>query len=122
MPKKTIDDLKRIREKTARDISLRYGIAKINITVHMGACGIEAGAREVMKALMEEIAGVDRADIRALASKCPGACENEPMVTVEIEGEPPTVYRHMNAEKMRAVFQRHVLGGEVQADFTLESA
>lgn len=119
MAKLTIDDLKRIKEKTAKETSLRDGPAKIKITVHMGTCGIAAGAREVMNALMEEMAEADRQDIRVVASGCMGMCSSEPNVTIEAEGSEPIVYQHMNPNKMRQVFRRHVLLGEVQSEFAL---
>ena len=119
MAKLTIADLKRIREKSARENSLRNGPAAIKITVHMGTCGIAAGARAVMNALMEEMAVSDRDDIRVVNSGCQGMCSSEPNVTVEIRDSEPIVYQHMDANKMRQVFKRHVLQGEVQTDFAL---
>ncbi len=119
MAKMSIDDLKQIKEKTAKETSLRDGAASIKITVHMGTCGIAAGARDVMNALMDEMAQTDRQDIRVVASGCMGMCSSEPNVTVEKEGEEPIVYQRMTANKMRQVFRRHVLEGEVQTDFAL---
>lgn len=119
MAKLTIDDLKKIKEKTAKETSLRDGPANIKITVHMGTCGIAAGAREVMSALMEEMAEADRQDIRVVASGCMGMCSSEPNVTIETQGAEPIVYQLMDPNKMRQVFKRHVLLGEVQTDFAL---
>jgi NADP-reducing hydrogenase subunit HndB len=119
MAKLTIDDLKKIKEKVSKETSLRDGKANVKITVHMGTCGIAAGAREVMNALMEEMAQSDRQDIKVVASGCLGMCSSEPNVTVEIESEEPIVYQHMVANKMRQVFKRHVLQGEVQTGFAL---
>ena len=119
MAKLTIEDLKKIKEKTAKETSLRGGPANIIITVHMGTCGIAAGARDVMSALMEEMAEADRQDIRVVASGCMGMCSSEPNVTVEEEDSEPIVYQLMDSNKMRQVFKRHVLLGEVQTDFAL---
>jgi NADP-reducing hydrogenase subunit HndB len=119
MAKLTIADLKKIKEKTAKDTSLRHGGATVKITVHMGTCGIAAGARAVMNALMEEMAGADRQDIRVVTSGCMGMCSSEPNVTVEMQEADPIVYQHMDANRMRQVFKRHVLLGEVQTDFAL---
>jgi NADP-reducing hydrogenase subunit HndB len=119
MAKLTIDDLKKIKEKTTRETSLRHGETKIKITVHMGTCGIAAGAREVMSSLMEEMAAADRQDIRVVTSGCMGMCSSEPNVTVEMEGAEPIVYKLMDSNRMRQVFKRHVLLGEVQTDFAL---
>jgi NADP-reducing hydrogenase subunit HndB len=119
MAKLTIEDLKKIKEKTAKETSLRDGPANIKITVHMGTCGIAAGARDVMSALMEEMAAADRQDIRVVASGCMGMCSSEPNVTVEEQDGEPIVYQLMDSNKMRQVFKRHVLLGEVQTDFAL---
>jgi len=119
MAKLTIEDLKKIKEKTAKETSLRDGPANIQITVHMGTCGIAAGARDVMSALMEEMAEADRQDIRVVASGCMGMCSSEPNVTVETQDSEPIVYQLMDSNKMRQVFKRHVLLGEVQSDFAL---
>ena len=119
MAKLTIEDLKKIKEETAKSTSLRDGDANVKITVHMGTCGIAAGARDVMNALMEEMAQTDRQDIRVVTSGCMGMCSSEPNVTVEIQGAEPIVYQKMEANRMRQVFKRHVLLGEVQTDFAL---
>lgn len=119
MPKLTIDDLKKIKEQAKKTTSLREGEATVKITVHMGTCGIAAGAREVMDALLVEMAEADREDIRVMNSGCMGMCSSEPNVTVEIKGQNPVIYQHMDRNKMRQVFKRHVLLGEVQTDFAL---
>ena len=119
MAKLSIDDLKRIKEKSSRENSLRTGPSRVKVTVHMGTCGIAAGARAVMDALMDELANSDRDDIRVVNSGCQGMCSSEPNVTVEIRDSEPIVYQHMDANKMRQVFKRHVLQGEDQTDFAL---
>jgi NADP-reducing hydrogenase subunit HndB len=115
----TIEDLKRIKENTLKATALRQGDARVKITVHMGTCGIAAGAREVMNALMQEMAEADRQDIRVVTSGCMGMCSSEPNVTVEVLDSEPIVYQHMDANRMRQVFRRHALLGEVQTDFAL---
>ena len=119
MAKLTIDDLKKIKEETAKSTSVRDGEANIKITVHMGTCGIAAGAREVMNALMEEMAEADRSDIRVVTSGCMGMCSSEPNVTIESTEAEPIVYQKMDSNKMRQVFKRHVMLGEIQSDFAL---
>lgn len=119
MAKLTIDDLKKIRERVKRDTALREGGATVKITVHMGTCGIAAGARAVMDALLQEMSETDRQDIRVITSGCMGMCSSEPNVTVEMKGREPVIYQHMDGNKMRQVFKRHVLLGEVQTDFAL---
>jgi NADP-reducing hydrogenase subunit HndB len=119
MAKLTIQDLKNIKDKVHKDTALRGGGSSVKITVHMGTCGIAAGAREVMDALLQQMTETDRQDIRIMNSGCMGMCSSEPNVTIEIEGQKPVVYQHMDANKMRQVFKRHVLAGEVQTEFAL---
>jgi NADP-reducing hydrogenase subunit HndB len=119
MAKLTIEDLKKIREDSKKKTTLREGGATIKITVHMGTCGIAAGAREVMDVILEEMSEADRQDINVMNSGCMGMCSSEPNVTVEIMGQSPIIYQHVDRNKMRQIFKRHVLKGEVQTEFAL---
>ena len=119
MAKLTIEGLKKIRANAKKATVLREGGETVKITVHMGTCGIAAGAREVMDSLLEELAESDRQDIRIVTSGCMGMCSSEPNVTVEIQDHDPVMYEDMDRNKMRQVFKRHVLLGEVQSDFAL---
>ena len=119
MAKLSIEDLKKIKEKVSHENALREGFSGITITVHMGTCGIAAGAREVMNSLMEELAESDRSDIRVVASSCLGMCSSEPNVTVEILNQETVVYQEMDSNKMRQVFRQHVQKGNVQTGFAL---
>jgi NADP-reducing hydrogenase subunit HndB len=119
MAKLTIEDLRRLREDAKKNTVLREGGATVNITVHMGTCGIAAGAREAMEALMDEMSQTDRQDIRVINSGCMGMCSSEPNVTVELKGQPPIIYQHVDKNRMRQIFKRHVLMGEIQTDFAL---
>jgi len=94
-------------------------VARVKITVHMSTCGIAAGARQVMSALVEEISRSDRPDIAVASSGCIGHCKTEPNITVEIGGGEPVIYQKMTPAKMRQIFQKHILGGEVQEDYIL---
>ena len=115
----TMDDLKRIKDRTLKATALRAGAgaAAVKITVHAGTCGLAAGAGDILKALRREMAECGRTDIRVLESGCMGMCSSEPNVTVEVLDAEPVVYEHMDAKKMRQVFRRHVLKGEVQSGF-----
>jgi NADP-reducing hydrogenase subunit HndB len=94
-------------------------VAQVKITVHMATCGIAAGARDVMSALVKELSQADRQDIQVVTSGCIGRCESEPNVTVEIGGEDSVVYQKMTPEKICRVFKKHILEGEVQEELRL---
>lgn len=107
------------RFRQLQESASKSSYAHTKITVHLATCGIVAGAREVMNALVEELALVDRPEIEVKSGGCVGNCDTHPNVTVEIEGEDPVVYQKMNAEKLRRVFKQHILAGEVQTDYVL---
>jgi NADP-reducing hydrogenase subunit HndB len=119
MGKLTIDDLKKIKEKHHAAFAVREGGNRAKITVHMGTCGIAAGAREVMDALMEEMSAKGVEDVIVTTSGCAGFCVKEPMATVEIAGEPPVKYQFLNAEKIKKILNEHVLGGKVVEEYAL---
>ena len=96
-------------------------VSMVKVTVHLATCGIVAGARDVMDALLEETQRSGRSDIKVQSSGCIGKCPTEPNVTIEIEGQDTVVYQKMTAEKMRQVFHNHILGGQVQHDFVLSN-
>ena len=119
MAKLTIADLKKIKDKVHSETALREGGQRAKITVHMGTCGVAAGARTVMDSLMSEIAEAGVADVIVTTSGCAGMCSKEPMVTVELLGKEPIVYGQMDANKIRQVFKRHIQQGEVQTMFAI---
>jgi NADP-reducing hydrogenase subunit HndB len=119
MAKLKIEDLKKIKEKVHAETALRDGFNRVKVTVHMGTCGIASGAKEVMDSLMGEIEESGKTDVMVTTSGCMGLCSREPLVTVEVLGQEPIKYEYVNANKMRQIFRRHILEGEIQTPFVL---
>jgi len=119
MAKLTIDELKKIKEQYKEKTHLREGGFRAKVTVHMGTCGIAAGAREIMDVLLEEIQKKGLVDTIATTSGCAGLCSREPMITVEIEGKAPVKYADLTADKMRKIFSEHIVEGKVVEDLAL---
>jgi NADP-reducing hydrogenase subunit HndB len=117
--KLTIKDLGALREKARESMTLRDGAARARVTVHMGTCGIASGARDIMRALMEEMEAHKATDVVVATSGCAGLCSREPMVTVEILNQPPVKYVDLTEGKIRRIFNEHVLRGEVLKEYTL---
>jgi len=113
------EDLEKISQRMKKIINLREGSGKAKIIVHMGTCGIAAGARTVMNALMEEIERRDLKDIILTISSCAGYCSREPMITVELQNEPPVKYVDLTPEKAREILEKHVLGGSIVKEYAL---
>lgn len=120
MPKLTLEDLKKIRERTQKTILIREGgDYHAKITVHMGTCGIAAGARKIMNTLMDEIDKKNLTDVYLTNSGCAGLCSREPMVTVEIAGSPPVKYGDLTEQKIKEVLEKHVISGTLVEDYAI---
>lgn len=119
MAKLTIEDLKKMQEEGRARLASRVGEGRARVIVHMGTCGISAGAREVMAALLQEIEAQGITDVMVTSSGCAGLCSREPMATVELKGQPPVKYVDLNPERMRRIFREHVLGGRIVQEFAL---
>jgi NADP-reducing hydrogenase subunit HndB len=119
MAKLTIEDLKKIKEKVEKEDQFRSGEKRVKINIHMGTCGIASGAKEILDTVMEELNENKSNDVLVTTSGCIGICSREPLVTIEEQGKDATVYEYVTKNKMRQIFKRHVMGGEIQSDFVM---
>jgi NADP-reducing hydrogenase subunit HndB len=119
MAKLKIEDLQKIKEEHKATSTLREGGYRVKVTVHMGTCGIAAGARDVMSALLDEIEKSNASDIISMTTGCAGLCSREPMATVEILNNPPVKYVDLTDAKIRKIFNEHIIGGNMVEDYAL---
>ena len=119
MAKLKPEDLDKIAERMRRQTMLRDGAGRAKITVHMGTCGISAGARKIMKTLMASLEEDNVDDVILTTSGCAGLCSKEPMMTVELKDEAPVKYADLDEEKTRKIFAEHVLNGKLVVEFAL---
>jgi NADP-reducing hydrogenase subunit HndB len=120
MGKMTIEDLAKIREGARYKVSLRQGAGRVRINVHMGTCGIAAGAREILTTVMKEIERRGLHDVIVMNSGCAGLCSQEPMMTVEVRGEQaPVKYVFMTPDKVKKIIESHVMAGKVMQEYAL---
>ena len=114
-----IQDLTKIRDEARSLATIREGPGRAKVTVHMGTCGIAAGAREIMNALLDEMKEKEVRDVVVTTSGCAGLCNQEPMATIELKGQPPVKYFDLTPEKIRKIFVKHVLGGQPATEYAL---
>lgn len=119
MSKLRVEDLERISRRVRKMTMLREGAGRAKITVHMGTCGIAAGARTIMNTLLDEFEKSDIQDVLLTSSGCAGLCSQEPMATVEVESEAPVKYVSLTPEKILHILRQHVEGGEVVVEYAL---
>ena len=112
MPKlKSLDDLRRVREEAQREITTRLQ-SGTTITVGMGTCGIAAGARETMHAILNELRSRD-IDAHVTTVGCIGMCALEPLVDIEQAGKPRITYGNITADKVSQLIETHLINGSV---------
>ena len=109
---KSLADLQALREKLKADIKLRRNEG-IVVVVGMGTCGIAAGAREVMSAILEELAARKLVDVQVRQTGCIGMCEKEVLVDVVRPGEPRITYGKVKPEDVRKIIGDHVVNGRI---------
>jgi NADP-reducing hydrogenase subunit HndB len=119
MPRLSREQFQKMREEARKGVYLREGNFRGKIVVHMGTCGIAAGARNILASLMDALHASGATDIAITTSGCAGLCSMEPMLTVEMSNAAPVKYGQLTAEKARSVFERHVVGGQVAAEYAL---
>jgi NADP-reducing hydrogenase subunit HndB len=119
MPKLSIKDLDKISQRVRKTTLLREGAGRAKITVHMGTCGIAAGARKIMSTLMDELEKQNITDVILTSSGCAGLCSREPMATVELKDEAPVKYVDLTPDKIRKILAEHVIGGKIVQEYAL---
>ena len=115
----SLDDLKKLRDNALEKRKLKEESGQVKITVAMGTCGIAAGARDTMKAILESIETKNLTGIIVTQTGCIGLCEKEPIVQVTVGVEPKVTYGKVAPEEARRIVADHVVGGKVVRDLVI---
>ena len=116
---KSPKDLAAIRDRARAEIDVRTGEKDLQITVHMGTCGIAAGARDVLGALLSEMENLGPDSPLIRQTGCLGLCDREPMMTLTDRDGKQVRYGKLDAKKVHRIVQEHVVGGDVVTDFLI---
>lgn len=117
---KSLDDLKKVREDALRMRQMKASAGNTRITVAMGTCGIAAGARDTMKAILEVIEKQNLKDIVVTQTGCIGLCEKEPIIEIELGEKPKVLYGKVSPEVARQIMKEHVQGGKVVQNHVIQ--
>lgn len=114
---KSIEDLEKIRKQVKGTIDLRVdNDAKTRVVVGLGTCGIAAGARQVMLAILDEIQKRNVENVIVTETGCIGLCKFEPLVDVIKPGQPKVTYVNVDPEKAREIVVKHIINNQVIED------
>lgn len=118
---KKVKELAALREKARMEIELRGAPKEIQITVHMGTCGIAAGARDILDRLADEIYRADLRNVTLRQSGCLGLCDQEPMLTLRDTAGSEYRYGRLDGEKVEEIVRRHIINGSVVDEYLIKA-
>jgi NADP-reducing hydrogenase subunit HndB len=116
----SVEELKRLREQARGQVDLRGGTKDNRVTVHMGTCGIAAGARDILAALAGELAKASVENVTLRQSGCIGLCDQEPMMTYTDKSGRDYLYVQLNKERVRQFVASHILAGKPVVEYIME--
>jgi len=110
---KSLDDLKRLKAEALQKRDAKVTTGQARVVVAMGTCGIAAGARDAMKAILDAIEADQLQGIVVTQTGCIGQCEWEPIVKVTVGDQPEVIYGKVSPDKARQIVKEHVVSGQV---------
>ncbi|GAP11142.1 NAD(P)-dependent iron-only hydrogenase iron-sulfur protein [Bellilinea caldifistulae] len=117
---KSLDDLKRIREEALEKRKVKTASGQVQVIVGMGTCGIAAGARDAMKAILETIQNENLEGVIVTQTGCIGLCEKEPIVQVVVGDQPKVTYGKVSPDVARQIMKEHVKNGNVLKEYVIQ--
>jgi NADP-reducing hydrogenase subunit HndB len=112
MPKlKSLQDLEQLRLKAQQELTIRQTTGT-TITIGMGTCGIAAGARQTMQAILKEL-DARGIDAHVATVGCIGMCSKEPLVDIDQAGKPRVTYANILADMVPRLIEEHLVKGNV---------
>ena len=114
---KSLEDLKRVREEAQSSLKTRVS-TNTTITVGMGTCGIAAGARDTMLAILEELS-TRKIDAHVTTVGCIGMCINEPLVDIQQAGAPRITYGKVKANMVSRLIEEHLINGRAVEEWVV---
>jgi len=116
---KSLDDLKKVREEALQKRKIQTESGKARVIVGMGTCGIAAGARDTMKAILDTIEKDNIQDVTITQTGCIGMCEKEPIVQIEIGDQPKVTYGKVTPDVARSIIKEHIVAGKVVSNHVI---
>jgi len=117
---KSLEELQKIKERALDRRKLTGEGARARVIVAMGTCGIAAGARDTMSAVLSELEKKQITDVVVTQTGCLGLCEYEPIVQVQIGEQDMVTYGHIDTSRVPELIEKHLVGGEPVEAWTIK--
>ena len=120
---KSLEELKAIRERMKNQMDVRDQSGdNIRVVVGMATCGIAAGAKPVMAAILDEIERRNLHNITVAQTGCIGVCRLEPIVEVYVPGQEKVTYVKVTPEMVPTIVADHLVNHQVVTRYTIGAA
>ena len=119
---KTLEELRKIREKAKEQIKMRNSDYRVKIIVGMGTSGIATGAREVMKTILDEISNKHLTDVLVTQTGEKGLASMEPVVDVIIKDDEKFTYVNITPEKAKRIIAEHIVNNKPVEEYIVKTA
>ena len=116
---KTISELETIRKNAFDKVNQGMDRKTPRIVVGMATCGIAAGAKPVISAIIDELKQLGIVDVEVVRTGCIGICKLEPVVEVIMPGAEKVTYVKMTASMSRRVVREHIKEKQVIDEYTM---
>lgn len=113
---KSLDELRQKKQQLEQSLEIReksdHPESMIQVRVAMATCGIAAGARTVMNAMVEKIR---KENIPAVVTQtgCMGYCYAEPTVEIKKPGQDPVVFSYVDVKKAEEIIDKYIRNNEL---------
>jgi (2Fe-2S) ferredoxin len=118
---KSLEDLKKLREAALEKRQAKATSGTVQIIVGMGTCGIAAGARTTMKAILNMIESQNLSGILVTQTGCIGLCEKEPIVQVIVGDQPKVTYGKVSPVIAERIIDEHIGQGKIVTDYVINA-
>ena len=106
---KSLEDLKKLRDQSLKNMQMRYQVGGTRIQVGMGTCGIAAGARPVLNKFVEEINEHELKNIVITQVGCMGECAFEPIVEIVDQDGTSAIYCKVTERMVNEIVEEHLV-------------
>ncbi|MCL5269466.1 MAG: (2Fe-2S) ferredoxin domain-containing protein [bacterium] len=114
---KSIEELRKLRDQLKQGTAVREATST-RIIVGMGTCGIAAGAREVMQAILKELAD-RRIAANVETTSCIGMCAQEPLVDIAQAGKGRVTYGNIKPDAVPRLIDEHLVKGHIVDEWVI---
>jgi (2Fe-2S) ferredoxin len=111
-----MEDLINARADAEQRKKTNFSDDSIIIRIGLSSCGMAAGAGETLDSLehliaSESLPGIDKSQIHLSQIGCIGLCALEPIVQVQMPGQPLITYGKVTPEVARRILSEHIGNG-----------